>query len=169
MRDGYNFDDTLSYGGLFDMSEHADARGRQALQVRESFSNHFVGNGDLEWQYGKISMNLQNLKFEIHSQHYYYCLCLFQQIDISLGSGTYIVFKNKIKTINCPHLHFLYVPLTNCRNHKSSNEVQWYLGMCPLWNKSNLVYVLFGLEKFCLVYALCLEYDLCARTCMSQN
>jgi hypothetical protein len=54
MRDGYNFDDTLSYGGLFDTSEHADARGRQVLQVRESFANHFVGNCDLEWQYGKI-------------------------------------------------------------------------------------------------------------------
>jgi hypothetical protein len=54
MRDGYNFDGTLSDEGLFDRSEHADARGRQALQVRESFANHFVGNGDLEWQYGKI-------------------------------------------------------------------------------------------------------------------
>jgi hypothetical protein len=54
MRDGYNFDDTLSYDGLLHTSEHADARGRQALQVRESFANHFVGNGDLEWQYGKI-------------------------------------------------------------------------------------------------------------------
>jgi hypothetical protein len=29
----------------------------------------------------------------------------------------------------------------------------------PLWNKSNLVYVLFGHEKFCLVYDLCLEHD----------
>jgi hypothetical protein len=54
MRDGYNFDDTLSYEGLFDTSEHADARGWHALQVRESFSNHFVGNGDFEWQYGKM-------------------------------------------------------------------------------------------------------------------
>jgi hypothetical protein len=39
----------------------------------------------------------------------------------------------------------------------------------PLWNKSNLVYVLFGREKFCLVYDLCLEYDSRASTCMSQN
>jgi hypothetical protein len=30
--------------------------------------------------------------------------------------------------------------------------IQWYLGIRPLWNKSNLVYVLFGREKFCLVY-----------------
>jgi hypothetical protein len=48
------FDDTLSYEGLSDTLEHADARGQQALQVRKSFANHFVGNGDLEWQYGKI-------------------------------------------------------------------------------------------------------------------
>jgi hypothetical protein len=48
-------------------------------------------------------------------------------------------------------------------------EIQWYLGIRPLWNKSNLVYVLFGQEKFCLVYDLCLEYDSRARTCMSQN
>jgi hypothetical protein len=47
--------------------------------------------------------------------------------------------------------------------------IQWYLGIRLLWNKSNLVYVLFGPEKFCLVYDLCLEYDLRARTCMSQN
>jgi hypothetical protein len=47
--------------------------------------------------------------------------------------------------------------------------VQWYLGIRPLWNKSNLVYILFGREKFCLVYNLCLEYDSCARTSMSQN
>jgi hypothetical protein len=25
-----------------------------------------------------------------------------------------------------------------------SHDVQWYLGIRPLWNKSNLVYVLFG-------------------------
>jgi hypothetical protein len=31
--------------------------------------------------------------------------------------------------------------------------------MHPLWNTSNLIYVLFGREKFCLVYNLCLEYD----------
>jgi hypothetical protein len=37
--------------------------------------------------------------------------------------------------------------------------VQWYLGIRPLWNKSNLIYILFGREKFCLVYDLCLEYD----------
>jgi hypothetical protein len=48
-------------------------------------------------------------------------------------------------------------------------EIQWYFGIRPLWNKSNLVYVLFGREKFCLVYDLCLEYDSRARTCMSQN
>jgi hypothetical protein len=48
-------------------------------------------------------------------------------------------------------------------------KIQWYLGIRPLWNKSNLVYVLFGREKFCLVYDLCLEYDSHARTCMSQN
>jgi hypothetical protein len=47
--------------------------------------------------------------------------------------------------------------------------IQWYLGIRPLWNKSNLVYVLFGREKFCLVYDLCLEYDSHARTCMNQN
>jgi hypothetical protein len=47
-----------------------------------------------------------------------------------------------------------------------SKEIQWYLGIRvrPLWNKSNLVYVLFGSEKFCLVYDLCLEYDSRART-----
>jgi hypothetical protein len=28
------------------------------------------------------------------------------------------------------------------------NEIQWYLGIRPLWNKSNLVYVLFGREIF---------------------
>jgi hypothetical protein len=49
------------------------------------------------------------------------------------------------------------------------NKVQWYLGIRPIWNKSNLVYVLFGREKFCQVYDLCLEYDSRARTCMSQN
>jgi hypothetical protein len=27
-------------------------------------------------------------------------------------------------------------------------HVQWYLGIRPLWNKSNLIYVLFGREKF---------------------
>jgi hypothetical protein len=48
-------------------------------------------------------------------------------------------------------------------------KIQWYLGIRPLWNKSNLVYVLFGRETFCLVYDLCLEYDSRARTCMSQN
>jgi hypothetical protein len=48
-------------------------------------------------------------------------------------------------------------------------HIQWYLGIRPLWNKSNLVYVLFRREKFCLVYDLCLEYDSRARTCMSQN
>jgi hypothetical protein len=47
--------------------------------------------------------------------------------------------------------------------------LQWYLGIRPLWNKSNLVYVLFGREKCCLLYDLCLEYDSRARTCMSQN
>jgi hypothetical protein len=47
--------------------------------------------------------------------------------------------------------------------------IQWYLGIIPLWNKSNLVYVLFGREKFCLVYDFCLEYDSHARTCMSKN
>jgi hypothetical protein len=47
--------------------------------------------------------------------------------------------------------------------------IQWYLGIRPLWHKSNLVYVLFGREKFCLVYDLCLGYDSRARTCMSQN
>jgi hypothetical protein len=51
----------------------------------------------------------------------------------------------------------------------TSTNVQWYLGIRPLWNKSKLVYVLFGREKFCLVYDLCLEYDSCAKTCMSQN
>jgi hypothetical protein len=40
-----------------------------------------------------------------------------------------------------------------------SLDIQWYLGIRPLWNKSNLIYVLFGREKFCLVYDLCLEYD----------
>jgi hypothetical protein len=49
-----------------------------------------------------------------------------------------------------------------------TNIIQWYLGIRPLWNKSNLVYVLFGREKFCLVYDLCLEYD-SRRTCMNQN
>jgi hypothetical protein len=39
-------------------------------------------------------------------------------------------------------------------------NVQWYLGIRPLWNKSKLVYVLFAREKFCLVYDLCLEDDL---------
>jgi hypothetical protein len=48
-------------------------------------------------------------------------------------------------------------------------KVQWYLGIRPLWNKSNLVYVLFGREQFCLIYDLCLEYDSRARTCLSQN
>jgi hypothetical protein len=48
-------------------------------------------------------------------------------------------------------------------------KVQLYLGIRLLWNKSNLVYVLFGREKFCLVYELCLEYDSRARICMSQN
>jgi hypothetical protein len=48
-------------------------------------------------------------------------------------------------------------------------ELQWYLGIRPLWNKSNLVYILFGREKFYLVYDLCLEYESRARTCMSQN
>jgi hypothetical protein len=43
-------------------------------------------------------------------------------------------------------------------------EVQWYLGIRSLWNKFNLVYVLSGHEKFCLVYDLCLGYDSCART-----
>jgi hypothetical protein len=52
---------------------------------------------------------------------------------------------------------------------KGPNHIQWYLGIRPLWNKSNLVYALFGREKFCLVYDLCLEYDSRARTCMSQN
>jgi hypothetical protein len=33
-------------------------------------------------------------------------------------------------------------------------RIQWYLGIRPLWNKSNLVYVLFGRENFCLVYDL---------------
>jgi hypothetical protein len=47
--------------------------------------------------------------------------------------------------------------------------IRWYLGIRPLWNKSNLVYVLFGGEKFFLVYDLCLEYDSRVRTCMSQN
>jgi hypothetical protein len=37
--------------------------------------------------------------------------------------------------------------------------LQWYLGIRSIWNKSNLIYVLFGREKFCLVYDLCLEYD----------
>jgi hypothetical protein len=49
--------------------------------------------------------------------------------------------------------------------------LQWYLGIRPFWNKSNLVYayVLFGRENFCVVYDLCLEYDSRARTFMSQN
>jgi hypothetical protein len=47
--------------------------------------------------------------------------------------------------------------------------IQWYLGIRPLWNKPNFIYVLFGREKFCLVYDLCLEYDSRARTCMSPN
>jgi hypothetical protein len=47
--------------------------------------------------------------------------------------------------------------------------VQWYLGIRSLWNKSNLVYVLFGRETFCLVYDLCLEYNSRAKTFMSQN
>jgi hypothetical protein len=48
-------------------------------------------------------------------------------------------------------------------------KLQWYLVMRPLWNKSNLLYVLFGREKFCLLYDLCLEYDSRVRTCMGQN
>jgi hypothetical protein len=52
---------------------------------------------------------------------------------------------------------------------KGKINIQWYLGIRPLWNKSNSVYILFGREKFCLVYDLCLEYDSRARTCMSQN
>jgi hypothetical protein len=53
--------------------------------------------------------------------------------------------------------------------HSYVCHVQWYLGTRPLWNKSKLVYVLFGRERFCLVYDHCLEYDSCARTCVSQN
>jgi hypothetical protein len=33
----------------------------------------------------------------------------------------------------------------------ADNWISKYLGIRPLWNKSNLVYVLFGREKFCLV------------------
>jgi hypothetical protein len=50
-----------------------------------------------------------------------------------------------------------------------TTEIQWYLGIRPLRNKSNFVYVLFGREQFCLVYDLCLEHDSRARTCMGQN
>jgi hypothetical protein len=60
-------------------------------------------------------------------------------------------------------------PRTESLILRDSINIQWYLGIRPLWNKSNLVYVLFGRENFCLVYDLCLEYDSRARTCMSQN
>jgi hypothetical protein len=56
-----------------------------------------------------------------------------------------------------------------CGTKLNPLDLQWYLDIRPLWNKSNLVYVLFGREIFCLVYDLCLEYDSRARTCMSQN
>jgi hypothetical protein len=52
---------------------------------------------------------------------------------------------------------------------KYFSTIQWYLGIRPLLNKSNLVYVLFGREQFCLVYDLFFEYDSRVRTCMSQN
>jgi hypothetical protein len=63
-------------------------------------------------------------------------------------------------------MHFKNLYAANCSKHFI---IQWYLGIRPLWNKSNLVYVLFGRENFFLVYDLCLEYDSRARTCMSQN
>jgi hypothetical protein len=49
--------------------------------------------------------------------------------------------------------------LTYILNYYVIVYVQWYFGIRPLWNKFNLVYVLFGREKFCLVYDLCMEYD----------
>jgi hypothetical protein len=49
-------------------------------------------------------------------------------------------------------------------NTYSGTSVYVRFGISP-----KLVYVLFGREKFCLVYDLCLEYDWRARTCMSQN
>jgi hypothetical protein len=78
------------------------------------------------------------------------------------------------------HLNFAYMLRCNSLisrlplSHKRHvcNEyciIQWYLGIRPLWNKSNLVYILFGREKFFLVYDLCLEYDSHARTCVNQN
>jgi hypothetical protein len=34
------------------------------------------------------------------------------------------------------------------QDYEMQIHVQWCLGIRPLWNKSNLVYVLFGREKF---------------------
>jgi hypothetical protein len=92
MRDGYSFDDTLSYGWFFDTSEHTDARGQQAHQVQESYSNHLVGNGSME----KFKQICKTLSWK-YIQNIIIIVCLFQQIDISLGIGTFIVFKNKIR------------------------------------------------------------------------
>jgi hypothetical protein len=66
-------------------------------------------------------------------------------------------------------MYFQILPHRVKKNKFHHLQVQWYLGIYLLWNKFNLLYVLFGREKFCLVYDLCLEYDSRARTRMSQN
>jgi hypothetical protein len=50
----------------------------------------------------------------------------------------------------------------------SNLVIQWHLGIRQLWNKSNLVYVLFEREKI-LPGIQPLEYDSCAMTFMSQK
>jgi hypothetical protein len=81
--------------------------------------------------------------------------------------GNYMSNENSSNSCNgsspwTPPLHLQVEAEAKMGNYR----LQWYFGIRPLWNKSNLVYVLFGREKFCLVYDLCLEYDSRARTCI---
>lgn len=50
-------------------------------------------------------------------------------------------------------------------------SVQCYLGICPHWNKPNLIiYALcLYMKRICLVYDPCLEYDWLSWVCMGQN
>ena len=75
-----------------------------------------------------------------------------------------VCFVLSFLKVQCPFgLWLIHTMVLQRRLALIPTRIQWNLGIRLLWNKSNLVYVMFGRETFCLVYDLRLEYDL--RAC----
>jgi len=52
IRDGYRYDDNLTVQGLENIENTNMTRGSQT--VRDKYTNYFVTDGEVEWQYSKI-------------------------------------------------------------------------------------------------------------------